>query len=98
MLSTELAMDLIKDYIYEFSNHEYSPRQKMEFKQETFGVWAATELLIELSKNPNIPPLTVMEKFRDKMDNYSCLNRHNSFIFSVAKDTTEYLIDQLIKG
>lgn len=98
MLTTKLAMDSIKEYIYENSNHQYTPRHKSEFQQETFSVWAATELLIELSRNPNTPPLLVMEKFRDKMDDYSCMNRSNSFIFSVAKDTTEYLIDRLIKG
>lgn len=96
MSSNDLAMDIVKDYIYEFSEHVYTPWQKKEFQYETYSIWAAKELLVELSKNKNLPPLFVLEKFRDKMDDYACLNKKNSFIFSVAKDTTEYLIDQLV--
>lgn len=96
MSSNDLAIGILKDYIYEFSDHIYTPWQKKEFQYETYSIWAAKELLVELSKNKNLPPLFVLERFRDKMDDYACLNKKNSFIFSVAKDTAEYLIDQLI--
>ena len=96
MSSNDLAIGIVKDYIYEFSDHIYTPWQKKEFQYETYSIWAAKELLVELSENKSLPPLFVLEKFRDKMDDYACLNKKNSFIFSVAKDTTEYLIDQLV--
>ena len=96
MTSNGIAKEIIKNYIREYSGHVYTPWQKKEFQYESFSIWAAKELLVEISKKEDLPPLYVMENFREKMDDYACLNKTNSFIFSVAKDTVNYLIDQLI--
>lgn len=96
MTSNEIAKEIIKNYIREYSGHVYTPWQKKEFQYESFSIWAAKELLVEVSKKEDLPPLYVMENFREKMNDYACLNKANSFIFSVANDTVNYLIDQLI--
>ena len=54
-------------------------------------------MLNEPRKKKGKPPLIAMEDFRDKMDQYSCMNPATSFIFSVAKDTVEMFIDMIIK-
>lgn len=96
MKSNESVKNMIRWYIRENKNHRYL-WQTDEYKQETYSIWVARELLNELRKNKNKPPLVVMEDFRDRMDRYSCMNPATSFIFSVAKDTTEMFIDMIIK-
>lgn len=49
-----------------------------------------------LNKRKNTPPLIIIERFRDQMDDYSCRNIHTSYMFSVAKDMAEWIIDLLI--
>lgn len=96
MKSNDSVKNMIRWYIRENENHQYL-WQTDEYKQETYSIWAARELLNELRKNKNKPPLVVMEDFRDRMDRYSCMNPATSFIFSVAKDTVEMFIDMIIK-
>lgn len=64
--------------------------------QESYSRWAAREILIRLIKEKNTPPLIIIERFRDQMDDYSCRNIHTSYMFSVAKDMAEWIIDLLI--
>lgn len=96
MKSNDSVKNMIRWYIRETENHQYL-WQTDEYRQEVYSLWAARELLNELRKNRSKPPLIVMENFRDKMDRYSCVNPSTSFIFSVAKDTTEIFIDMIIK-
>lgn len=96
MKSNESVKNMIRWYIRENEKHRYL-WQTAEYKQETYSLWAARELLNELRKNKGKPPLIVIEDFRDKMDRYSCMNPATSFIFSVAKDTVEMFIDMIIK-
>lgn len=67
-----------------------------DFAQESYSRWAAKELIACLEKNPTTPPLLVIEEFRDKMDRYACQNKDSSYIFSVAYDMAEYIIDLLL--
>lgn len=71
--------------------------KSMNDKQQT-AVFAmiGRELLMRLNKYPQIPPLMVIESFRDECDSYSCLNPKTSYTFSCAKDMLEWIIDLLI--
>lgn len=66
------------------------------FEQTSYMRWAGRELLHRLIKNPEVPPLVIIEMFRDEMDSYSCINPRTSYAFSCAKDMTEWIIDLLI--
>lgn len=66
------------------------------FKQASYMRWAGEEVLSQLRKYPQIPPLIVIESFRDEMDTYSCVNSRTSYVFSCAKDMMEWIIDLLI--
>lgn len=71
-------------------------RRNYSLLQESYSKWAAREILVRLIKEKETPPLVVIEQFRDKMDEYSCRNLNTSYMFSVAKDTAEWIIDLLI--
>jgi hypothetical protein len=64
--------------------------------QTSYSIWAAKEILKQLRKYNDTPPLIVIENFRNLMDEYSCKNRRNSYLFSCAKDMAEWIIDLLI--
>ena len=66
------------------------------FEQASYMRWAGREVLIRLCKHPEIPPLIVIESFRDECDSYSCVNLRTSYVFSCAKDMLEWIIDLLI--
>lgn len=97
MKSVKFAQHVIRNYIYDQRKcmRKYRPGQQ-EFEQFSYSVWAANEILTELMNTPDVPPLYTLELFREKMDDYSCLNKETSYIFSVAKDATENIIDMLI--
>lgn len=67
------------------------------FRQQSYTRWALQEILRRLETDRVTPPLIVIEEFADEMDRYSCCNPYTSYIFSVAKDTAQWIIDKLIK-
>lgn len=73
-----------------------SKQRGYSLQQESYSRWAARELLVRLEQNKTTPPLIVIEEFRDQLDNYSCVNIRTSYVFSCAKDMTEWIIDLLI--
>lgn len=73
-----------------------SKKRGYSLQQECYSKWAARELLIRLEKNNSVPPLVLIEEFRDQMDEYSCVNTRTSYVFSCAKDMAEWIIDLLI--
>ena len=95
MESNLYAQKVIKEYVEKYLCTPHRLR-RLEFAQESYARWAANELLIELQRRKHMPPLIVMEEFRNKMDRYSLKKGPCSWIFSVAKDTAETLIDLLI--
>lgn len=95
-ISTESAIEVIRNY------EEYlefiGEWQGYSFKQLSFSKWAVKEILKCLKEQVSEPPLSVIENFIDKMESYSCLNSKNGFIFSIACDVAENIIDELISS
>lgn len=61
--------------------------------------WAANELLLRLHIYHDIPPLIVIEEFRDEMnEKYALMNRNAEMIFLTAAETAQMFIDFIIKG
>ncbi len=65
------------------------------FDQLSYHNWAVEEIIQEIEKS-DMPPMLVVEEFINKMDDYSCNNRKNSRMFSIAKDAGEWVLDVLI--
>lgn len=66
------------------------------FRQESYSRWAAREILYRLENDRNTPPLIIIENFRNQMDEYACMNSCTSYMFSVAKDMAQWIVDLLI--
>lgn len=89
--SIDRVMDAVRYYIRQSLKitaiwHSYS------LAQESYSRWAARELLVRLETNRTVPPLVIIEEFRDQMDDYS----YNSCVFLCAKDLADCIIDLLI--
>lgn len=78
---------LLKEVTYQYG---YS------LEQESYSRWAAKELLNRLRENPTIPPLLIIEEFRDQMDEYSNINPDTSLVFNSGRDLAEWIINLLI--
>lgn len=68
----------------------------LDLRQRSYYKWALNELICILRINDETPPLILIEEFLHKMDNYSVINSKTSYVFSCAKDATEWVIDTLI--
>lgn len=89
------ALNIIESYIWDLKSPRIKVRDQL-FKQLSYRIWAAEELYDFVCKNDNVPPLEAVEQFIKKMDHYACLNSSNSFMFSVAHDTAEDVMDILL--
>ena len=63
--------------------------------QRSYAKTAAYEIL-DLLRNSSEPPLVIIEEYRDKMNEFACLNAFTSFMFSVMADTAENIIDAIM--
>jgi hypothetical protein len=88
------AVGVVQSYILKLDT--FAIWQGCTFKELSYSKWAANELLKCLEEQQEIPPLLVMESFRDKMDEYSHLNQKFGFVFSDARDVTEDIIEYLL--
>lgn len=97
---TESAIEIVKDhceYLRNVSTAPFSffyPLTKEEWENEniSYSIWITTELLHLLKQTPDIPPLIIIEKLRDKMYKYSTMNPRTSFIFLTACQTLDDII------
>ena len=92
-----IAIRVVLDYINELESTTttFDYWNSAYFAQRSYAKTAAYDIL-ELLKNSTEPPLVVIEEYRDKMNDYACLNGFGSVIFSTAYDTAEGIIDALI--
>lgn len=71
---------------------------KYEFRKRSYARRTASEILKRIQKNPQIPPMKVVEEFVRKTDEYSGIehdDRNDSFIFYVAHDVATDILDIL---
>lgn len=88
----ESAIQTVKEYIADLKPPKYRLKRSF-FEQKTYSIWAAKEVLQYLWSHPDTPPIIAIEEFIEKMDKYSLKNRESSFIFSVAHDIAEDILD-----
>ncbi len=76
-------------------NKPYFGLSKKLFEQRCYQEWAVKEVLRAIETS-DLPPYMVAEEFAEKMDEYACLKERTSFMFSVAHDTAEWIIEILL--
>lgn len=96
MTINEMAISMVRYYISKIDKPENS-RYDGDFYQLSYTMWAANEILSLLKMNKKIPPLTLIEEFAQRMNEYSCMNIKTSYGFSVAHDTAVDIIDMFVK-
>lgn len=94
-MNREYLISLIEEYIG-YTYHlpsRYSYRKRDQFRQKVYGVWACDQILEELNRPIQESPLLILEKFRKKMDDFSCQNLNSGNCFAVAKDVADDILD-----
>lgn len=94
--ANEMAIRIVHDYYIRLERKRRPYWRSPEFAQLVYSQMAAKDILDILTNNISEPPLPLIEEYRDKMNEYSCLNPKHSIMYSIAYDTAESIIDELI--
>ena len=86
------VISVIQSYIVKLNKPTHNWRSS-RFEQSSYTRWAAKEVLRYVKEHNTIPPVMAIEEFVRKMDAYSCMNKHTSYMFSVAHDVAEDILD-----
>lgn len=92
----EQAILIVKNYIKRLKRPN-SSKKILYFEQLSYSRWAADEILRCFMNQNTRSPVDIIEEFISKMDMYSCVNGNASFMFSVAHDTAEDILDVFLK-
>lgn len=91
--ANDYAIDEVNDYIYHIE--EIGSWYGFDLKRISFSKWAAMEIINRLG-NQDMPPLMIIESFREDMYMYACSNKKTEEIFSTAVDVANDIDDLLI--
>ena len=92
----EKAIELVTDYrdylefVFERDKNYYTPSQK------SYSIWITNEVINRIKRNSEIPPLQIIERFRDKIECFSHQNRNTENIFTVALENIDNILDHLM--
>ncbi len=92
----ETAKEIVKDYGEYLEDLFSSLPLEYTLEQISYSRWAISKLLSKLDRYASIPPLLTMENFRNKLYEFSCINKRTSLIFVVAYRTVDDAIDLLV--
>lgn len=87
----ETLIAICENYI-----RELEPMRAKSVGMYSYSVWAIREVLKSIPKYPDLSPIGLVCVMHDKFDRYSCIDPRTSFMFSVAKDATDYILDELL--
>ena len=93
----EVVIQMVKEYVSNdlfeiFERYGYIPQQL------SYAKWSAQEILNRLYKFKNVPPLIVLEQFRDDTIKFRSVsdNLDSVLMFSTASQLADYFIDLLV--
>ena len=75
--------------------YELDPVGSVYYTQLSYSEMAASDILELLKKNRTVPPIWIIEEYKNHMDKYMYMNSAGSYMFSVFHDAAEYIIDSL---
>ena len=87
---------IIQTYIRALENIDIYHAPRMLFDQVCYSKIAAINLLRYIQNDTSQNPITIIENYRRKMNQYSCVNSCTSMIFSIQYDATTYILDEII--
>lgn len=93
----EEQIDYIIKYMITLPHINYNEYWDKEiFQQKVYSIWATQELLNDINNQPTCSVLSIIEKFINRMDEYSLKNKKTSLMFSIAYDTAMDIYDKLL--
>lgn len=89
-------IDTLREGWYDPPSNYY--QKKEEFQYRSYAHSAMDELKFYLMEHENENPITAIEEFRHKMDDFSCeaKNENISIMFSVYYDVSTDVLDALL--
>lgn len=66
------------------------------FAQRSYQKWAVDEIIKSIEESKSIPPITVLDDFIRKMNDFACRGGEGGFIFSVAYDIAIEILNIVI--
>lgn len=94
--ANSIAIQVVENYVGRLQRQPYPYWRSLDFAYQSYSKSAAIDILNILKKDATTPPLILIEEYKDLMDRYSCESKRSSFMFSVAYDTADDIIDELI--
>lgn len=70
-------------------------KTKSVFVNRSYSKWACKEIFSRLRMNPDARPIEVIEKFALQMGIYAVQSNPSSYIFSIAYDTAQDILDAI---
>ena len=67
-----------------------------DFEDRSIMRWAINEIIKLLKKRQGVPPIILIDGFKDTMEAYAQMKRHSNYIFYVAYMVAEELTNKLI--
>lgn len=95
-MNNDYILSAIREYADEYLKEPAWRLPKDWFKHISYSRWAVEEILKSIENSKITSPITVVENFIRKMDDFSCSNQETSIIFSVAHDLAVDILDVLI--
>lgn len=95
-MSSDYILSVIREYADERLRE---PRRRLPqgcFEQRSYQKWAVDEIIRSIERSKSVPPITVIEDFIYKMDDFSRSSRKRSMMFSVAHDVAADILDLLL--
>lgn len=95
----EETIELIQNDLQNLENNPAPYWKESEMEYQSYTKSALNDILTLLNTDSSVLPLDAVMEYRKKMDDFACLSKSpdSSFIFSLAYDVAEYVIDEMIK-
>lgn len=93
-MNKKLVLDCIRNYIHGMKSSKKCWNVE-DFRQASYSRWAAQEFYDFVNKKTSIE-LSDLESYVECMDELSCRNGGTSYIFAVAKDISEDILEAII--
>lgn len=77
--------------------HDKYPTKHINFEYRSYSRWSLNEIREYLLQNRDANPLELLDSFLYIMTDYACRSKGTgNFIFSVACDITQFVIDEIL--
>ena len=93
-------IELIQKDLYRMEKNRVPYWKRSEFEYYTYTKSTLEDIIELLEEDKTTSPFEIVCEYRSKMDRFACndnINPDNRFMFSLAYDVAEYVIDEIVK-